>query len=425
MAEFRMEVFQNEFLPEGANTMHAVLTVTASATGASGPAVEQSSGPGRAEMIVVDTSGSMSGRKLRAVKAATAAAIDCLPDGVSFGIITGNHKALVAYPPTPPLAVSSPATREAAKHAVKAFEARGGTAIGSWVHLSAHLLREQPGIRHAILLTDGKNETEGPEVLDGILADVEGQFQCDCRGVGADWEVSDLRKIATALSGSYDIVADASGLAADFASMMEASLRKQVAEVGLRVWTPQGAEVITFKQMEPIILDLSPTRTSSGPMTGDYATGSWGDESRDYFLSVRVPAGGVDDEMLAARVTLLVGGEPAGQALIRAVWTDDTAKSTRIDRRVAGAMGETELADVIQEGIDAHRAGDIDTATDRFGRAVRLATESGNDETVDRLSKVVEIEDAATGRVRPRPKVEDVDVMIVETRSTRTSRTNR
>jgi len=237
--------------------------------------------------------------------------------------------------------------------------------------------------------------------------------------------VSDLRKIATALSGTYDIVADASGLSADFASMMQASLRKQVAEVGLRVWTPQGAEVVTFKQMEPILLDLSTTRTESGPLTGDYATGSWGDESRDYFLSVRVPKGAVDDEMLAARVTLLVGGEPASQALVRAVWTDDTAKSTRIDRRVAGAMGETELADVIQEGIDAHRVGDIETATDRFGRAVRMATESGNDETVDRLAKVVEIEDAATGRVRPKSKVEDVDVMIVETRSTRTSRTNR
>jgi hypothetical protein len=421
-----MEVFQNEFLPEGADVMHAVLTVTASATGASQPGGGGESVPSaRAEMIVVDTSGSMSGRKLREVKAATAAAIDCLPDGVSFGIIAGNHRAEVAYPPAPPLAVSSPETREAAKRAVKKFEAHGGTAMGAWVHLAAHVLREQPGIKHAILLTDGKNESEDPGVLDGILAEVEGQFQCDCRGVGTDWEVSDLRKIATALSGSYDIVADASGLSGDFASMMEASLRKQVAEVSLRVWTPQGAEVVTFKQMEPIILDLSATRTASGPLTGDYVTGSWGDESRDYFLSVRVPAGAVDDEMLAARVTLLVGGEATSQALVRTVWTDDTDKSTRIDRRVAGAMGETELADVIQEGIDAHRAGDIEAATDRWGRAVRLATESGNEEAVDRLAKVVEIEDAATGRVRPRPKVEDVDVMIVETRSTRTSRTNR
>ena len=33
--------------------------------------------------------------------------------------------------------------------------------------------------------------------------------------------------------------------------MMRQSLRKQVAEVALRVWTPQGAEVVALKQMEP------------------------------------------------------------------------------------------------------------------------------------------------------------------------------
>ena len=36
-------------------------------------------------------------------------------------------------------------------------------------------------------------------------------------------------------------------------------------------------------------------------------------------------------------------------------------------------MGEEELADAIQEGVDAHRSGDTDTATNRFGKAVRLA----------------------------------------------------
>ncbi len=34
MAEFQIECFQNEFLPEGADVMHAVVTVTASGTSA-------------------------------------------------------------------------------------------------------------------------------------------------------------------------------------------------------------------------------------------------------------------------------------------------------------------------------------------------------------------------------------------------------
>jgi hypothetical protein len=121
----------------------------------------------------------------------------------------------------------------------------------------------------------------------------------------------------------------------------------------------------------------------------------------------------------------MVGEEAVGQALIKAVWTEDSAKSTRINRQVAEAMGETEMADAIQEGIDAHRSGDTETATNRFGKAVRLAAAAGNDEAMARLATLVEVEDASTGRVRPKSKVDEMDVMIVETKSTRTVRTRK
>ena len=48
-------------------------------------------------------------------------------------------------------------------------------------------------------------------------------FRCDCRGVGTDWNVEELRKISTALLGTVDIVPDPAGLAADFEAMMQAS----------------------------------------------------------------------------------------------------------------------------------------------------------------------------------------------------------
>jgi hypothetical protein len=155
---------------------------------------------------------------------------------------------------------------------------------------------------------------------------------------------------------------------------------------------------------------------------GDYTTGAWGDECREFYLSVRVAVGEVNDTMLAARVTLLVGDEPVGQSLVKAVWTDDVAKSTRMNKRVAQAIGEGELADAIQEGVDAHKDGDIETATDRFQKAVNIASESGNEDAIDRLSTIVDI-DTVTGRVRPKAKVAKGDLMMVETRSTRTSRT--
>lgn len=422
MAEFRIEAFHNPYLPLGARTVHAVVTVTASETNSTQPGGGTDAADDRWELLMVDTSGSMNGKKLRAAKEATNSAVDCIPDGARFGIIAGKHTAELAYPAEPPLAVSSVATRNEAKAIVKTFEASGGTAMGSWIELATELLKEATGIRHAILLTDGKNESEDPWVLDEALAAAEGVFQCDGRGVGADWEVAELRKVATALVGTYDIVADPALLEEDFSAMMLQSLSKQVADVALRVWTPQGAETVSIKQLEPPPpLDLTGGRVDAGPLAGDYITGSWGDESRDYHLEVRVPVGEIDDEMLAARVTLLVGGEPAGQCLVPAIWTDDAAKSTRMNHRVAAALGEQELASAIQDGIDALRSGDDSTATNLLGKAVRLAKDAGNEDALDRLHQVVD-EDPVTGRVRPKPKVDRIDLMTLETRSTKASK---
>ena len=56
-------------------------------------------------------------------------------------------------------------------------------------------------------------------------------------------------------------------------------------------------------------------------------------------------------------------------------------KSTRIDRHVAHHTGQVELADAIQEGLHAAKAGDERTATVKLGRAVQLAAASGHEDT--------------------------------------------
>jgi hypothetical protein len=38
-------------------------------------------------------------------------------------------------------------------------------------------------------------------------------FRCDCRGVGTDWKVEELRTISTALLGTVDIVPEPAGQA--------------------------------------------------------------------------------------------------------------------------------------------------------------------------------------------------------------------
>jgi hypothetical protein len=133
--------------------------------------------------------------------------------------------------------------------------------------------------------------------------------------------------------------------------------------------------------------------------------------------------------MLAGRVSLVAdsssGPEVLGQGLVRAIWTDDEALSTRINKHVAHYTGQAELAQVIQEGLEARKQGDEDTATAKLGRAVALAQQSGNEDTARLLAEVVDVVDAATGTVRLKKRVEDADEMALDTRSTKTVRTRK
>ena len=165
----------------------------------------------------------------------------------------------------------------------------------------------------------------------------------------------------------------------------------------------------------------------SGPQAGDYPTGAWGPgESRDYHVGVEVTPAGVGQEMLAARVSLVAlspsGAEVLGQGLVRAIWTDDEALSTKINSRVAHYTGQAELAAAIQDGLEARKQGDEETATAKLGRAVALAHQSGNEDTAKLLAKVVDVIDVETGTVRLRKQVEDADEMALDTRSTKTVR---
>ncbi|WP_329498623.1 VWA domain-containing protein [Kitasatospora herbaricolor] len=439
LPRFDVDIFQNEYLADGAREVNAIVTVTATGGGTSGgrPLPTDATAPGApaqssAVVILVDCSGSMEypATKMRGAREATAAAVDTVRDGVAFAVVAGTHEAKEVYPGDGGLAIAGPATRAAAKESLRRLTSGGGTAMGTWLAKADRLFlsRRDIALRHAILLTDGKNEHESAADLDKAIAQVTGHFTADCRGVGTDWRVDELRKISSALLGSVDIVAEPSGLVDDFRSMMENAMGKQVADVALRVWTPANAVVKFVKQVAPSVEDLSGRRTEAGPRAGDYPTGSWGDESRDYHVCIEVPAAGVGNVMLAARISLVLpqsGGaapEVLSQGLVKAVWTDDLASSTRISPQVAHYTGQAELASSIQEGLEAHRAGDFTRATAKLGAAVRIAHATGNDGTFKLLQKVVDVVDPKEGTVRFRKDVSEADSKTLETRSTKTVR---
>jgi hypothetical protein len=197
--------------------------------------------------------------------------------------------------------------------------------------------------------------------------------------------------------------------------------------VFLRLWTPMGATIKYCKEVSPEIVDLTARARQPKPQIREYPTGSWGkNESRDFHFCIEVKPGNVGDEMLAGRASLVYWKDgvetKATEARILALWTDDDAKSTKIDRMVAHYTGQADLATSIQEGLDARAHGDVDKATALLGKAVRIAHESGNESTAKLLRTVVDIDDASTGTVRLKRSIAKEDEMTLETRSTKTSR---
>jgi len=417
----RGEVHQNLYLAVGSTEVQALITIDATVVEQPVPVAR----PKAAEVIILDESASMGSPqlKIRCALDAAAAAIDELRDGVLFGVVAGSHEARMVFPRTPGLVGADERTRQHAKAALASVAPAGGTAIGSWLDLTRTLLAAHPdAIRHAILLTDGRDEHESSDDLAVAVAGCEGLFSCDCRGIGDDWSAPELRLVSRGLLGSLDKIAEPQAMAADFAAMMAASMRKEVAEVGLAVWTPVGANVRLVKQAAPDPVDLTDRRLA-GPseQVGTYPTGSWGTEQRDFHLAVQVPPGEVKSERLACRVQLVqllpdgsqrpleqtfVRTRPGGdreshpQALVSAVWTDDPGRNVGPHPRVLLSHDQRAVEEAVDVALAAFEAGHHPRAEEWLEAAHAIAQRAGMHALVARID---EMRDPVTGTYQITP----------------------
>jgi hypothetical protein len=414
--DFTIELFQNEFLAPGQTRIDAIVSVGAEAQG------RDAGSPEMVEVLMLDCSASMGHpwAKIRAARLAAIAAVDALSDGVWFAVVRGAESAEVVYPRQAGLVRASPKTKRAAARVIRTLQPVGGTAIGRWLTVTRDLMALRPrAIHHAILVTDGKDEDETELDFDGAIAACEGRFQCDCRGVGTDWMVSELRKVSSSLLGSIDIIPRPALMEQEFRRMVEGAMDRKT-EASMRVWVPRAARIDFVRMVSPAILDLTTKGRTVGSQVIDYPTGAWAAEQRAYHLCFEVTAAPVGSEMLASRVRLMVGDTIRAEGLIRARWTEDRLLWGPAQPVVAYYSDQAEMARTIQDGLRSKRAEDQDAATQHLARAVNLAADSGNAPVAELLARVVDVDD--DGTVRLKHDVERSDEMALDTRSTRTLR---
>src|SRR5262249_46283571 len=145
-----------------------------------------------------------------------------------------------------------------------------------------------------------------------------------------------LRMIAGKLNGSVDMIKQASGLTDDFKAVIEKTKGLAVAGGFVQVWMPKDAELEFCKLVSPEIRDITTQgvrnpadKKAVGPKVYRFPTGSWGEENRDYHLSIKVTPAEVGKTMLTGRVSVILienGQEveiklPDG--MVKATWTED------------------------------------------------------------------------------------------------------
>lgn len=429
---FSLAVSQNKFVSPEDTTMDAVLTVTSAE-----PAEEHGPAPEAAEVIVIDTSGSMSNppTKIAAARKATSAAIDALRDGVYFAVVQGTEQAVTLYPAAGGLVPATPETRAAAKEAVRKVPAVGATAIGTWLRLADRLLATRSGaVRHAILLTDGKNLPQYDEDLDDALAACAGRFVCDSRGIGDDYAAEEVLRIAATLRGTADAMIEDCDLVPEFAALMSTAMRKAVPDVRLHVRTMPFTRVRFVRQTFPTEIDLTPFGVAVDARTTAFSSGSWGAEEREFLVGLDVdrPARHpMDQDIQAAKVELAVvpaGGTatvPAARARpVLVHWTDDVRLSSMTNPKVDHYSGHAELGAAMLAGWEAYKNDDLALAAAQWGHAVALAARFDHHTMLTRLRRIVDIAgEPAGGKVtvkqnlRPREFMSAILHSSVSTRS--------
>lgn len=419
--DFKLESFFNPHLAVGASRIDSVLTVTASAgtTGTTKTATNKR----KALAFIIDQSGSMGDQdKLSMAKLALRKCIDLLDENTYFSVIgfSSGAKAIV------PMMPATGGAKEDAHSRIKKLTAGGGTYISEALQLAlSEFAKIGDAIRYCQLLTDGENDPSDEGALGQALAQCEGQFRCDCWGVGTDWQPDQLRLIAGKLLGSADAVPNPEQLEIHFKEALSQALSKGIGDVRLRLQMPKSSKIVTIKQMSPEIVDLSGLVKRVDDKNIDVPLGAWGEESRDYHAAFELEPQAAGEEIMACRPRVVYSQDGADVVVdgprIVAAWTTDESLTTRINDHVAHYTGQEELASSIREGLEAKARGDVDQATVLLGKAAKIAIETGNDEVTQRLKKVVDVIDADQGTVRLRTanKAADLELDMGGTRTVR------
>lgn len=226
--------------------------------------------------LILDHSGSMSGRPIATVRDAAQRIVDRLSLGDRISIIGFDHKAKVLLPSQE---LDNPAS---VKLQINQLKASGGTAIDEGIRLGIEELAKakQGSISQAFLLTDGENEHGDNDrclKLANLAADYN--LTINTLGFGDSWNQDILENIADAGGGTMSYIQQPEQAVAEFERLFSRLQSVGLTNGYLMITLPPGvrlAETKPIAQVAPDAIELSVMQESNQLIVrlGDLMVGS-------------------------------------------------------------------------------------------------------------------------------------------------------
>ena len=324
--------------------------------------------------LVLDRSGSMSGRKIELVRKAAAQVIQSLSERDRFALVVYDNEIDI-------VAESQFATPDVKRYALerlRTIDARGTTALAEgWLRGGEQvaLTKDERFINRVLLLTDGLANVgiTDPDQLEHHARELHHRgIQTTTFGVGADFDEALLERMALAGGGNFYFIERAEQIPDLLTSELGEILEVVARDVVIEVEAPSDA----------VVRALSEAREEPRDGTwrfgmGDLVSG----QEMDVVLHVNFPLG-KPGEAVGARISVrdregaVVGGEAISWQYADHPENDRQPRNRVVDRRVARLYASRAR----REALQLNRMGRFDEATSLIERVRRrIESYAGDD----------------------------------------------
>ncbi len=356
--------------------------------------------------LVLDSSGSMSGRKMRAMKEAVKQILAHLPNQDSFEIQVVRFHTYAREVIEPTRGTEIHRNLRQAQNQIERLKAEGTTSMGRGLEYALKAFEKRPdAIRRVLLLSDG--EQQGDEPISRVyqvaqkINRVGGQIEA--WGIGHQWNEEELRKISQLTDGSAAVIPSSNQISSATEALLEDVVSTPAQDVNLIFRTPKMYEILEVKQVYPNIAPAQANRLSGqefviplGTVTGQ------GAKILVRIQGVERPAG-LSVRAIKPELRYTRNGQTVTEQLTQSCWAfvkwvRDPKLIQPRDPVVARYRGEEEVLKLQQQGLDALESGDVGLATAQLTAALKAAQQTGSLAT----AQLQALFDPATGRLRAR-----------------------